>query len=170
MIKRIAITGPESTGKTSLTRQLADHYHAVWVPEFARDYLTGLSRQYTYDDILYIARNQFRLNSEARSETSDFVFCDTELIVTCIWCKVKYGKCHSWITEHIRQQEFSLILLTDIDLQWEPDPLREHPGMREYLMQLYIEELEERDLPFRIVNGSHEQRVQNAIKIIEEVL
>lgn len=168
MTKRVAITGPESTGKTRLAAQLAAHYHSAWVPEFARDYLFGLGRSYTYDDILYIAQNQFRLNREAAPGKGQYVFCDTELIVTRIWCEVKYGKCHPWIIDNIPNQDFDLYLLPDIDLPWEPDPQREHPDMREYLMQLYLKELEAWKFPYRIIRGQQEERLGNALEALGE--
>jgi NadR type nicotinamide-nucleotide adenylyltransferase len=165
MIKRIAITGPESTGKSSLASELAAHYKTHWVPEFARGYLSELGRPYNYDDILVIARTQFQLNNETLL-ANDFLFCDTELIVTKIWCEVKYGKCHPWIEEHISEQNFDFYLLTDIDLPWEPDPQREHPQMRQHLMELYVDELERLHFPYRIIGGQQEERLKNAIKAL----
>lgn len=172
MIKKIAITGPESTGKTWLTRELAGYYNTTWVPEFAREYLSETGRPYYYDDILIIARNQFRLNNEAFQSAKQYLFCDTELIVAKIWCDVKYGKCHPWIDKHILRQNFDLYLLTDIDLPWEPDPQREHPQphMRQHLMGLYINELESRSFPYRIVSGRQEERFRNAINALRELI
>jgi len=166
MIKKIAITGPESTGKSWLARELAAHYTTNWVPEFAREYLSELGRPYNYDDILIIARNQYQLNNELLQSANQFLFCDTELIVTKIWCDVKYGKCHPWIEEHISKQNFDLYLLTDIDLPWEPDPQREHPHLRQHLMELYVNELESRNFPYHIVFGHQEERFKNAMKAV----
>jgi NadR type nicotinamide-nucleotide adenylyltransferase len=166
MITKIAITGPESTGKTQLAEQLAAHYRTVWIPEFARDYLFNLGRNYTYNDILYIARNQFSLIQQEVSTANRFLFSDTELIVTKIWCKVKYGKSHDWIEEHIGKQGFDLYLLAGIDLPWEPDPQREHPHMREELMQQYVNELKNQNFPYRIITGIGDERLKNAIKTV----
>lgn len=167
MIKRIAITGPESTGKSWLATELAAHYKTTWVPEFARGYLSELGRPYNYDDILVIARNQFRLNNETPKLANRFLFCDTELIVTKIWCEVKYGKCYRWIEENILKQNFDLYLLTYIDLPWEPDPQRERPHMRQQLMDFYINEMEIRHFPYSIINGQHEERLRKAIIAVE---
>ena len=169
MTKRIAITGPESTGKTWLAHQLAAHYKTFWVPEFAREYLFKLGKPYDYGDILLIARQQYFLNQKAIEKAAGFLFCDTELIVTKIWCDVKYGRCHSWIADHIPKQNFDLYLIPDIDLPWEPDPQREHPHMREKLMQLYIRELETRKFPYQIISGQHEERLQHAILAISQL-
>jgi nicotinamide riboside kinase len=167
MTKRIAITGPESTGKTWLAENLARHYQTVCVPEFARSHLLRLNRPYTFDDILFIAKSQFQNNQQALSGTNTFLFCDTELIVTKIWCEVKYGYCHQWILDHIGKQHFDLYLVPDIDLPWEPDPQREHPHMRDYLMQLYLKELEARKFPYRLIGGEKEERLRNAVEALE---
>lgn len=170
MIWRVAITGPESTGKTWLTEQLARHYQTSWAPEFAREYLAELGRPYQYNDILYIAQNQFRMNTEIGQSANRIAFCDTELTVTKIWCDVRFGECHPWIEEHIEKQNFDLYLLANIDLPWEPDPQREHPQLREYLMQLYINELTSRQFPFELITGQGGERLANAIKAVERLI
>ena len=167
-IKRIAITGPESTGKSMLAEKLALHYKTAWVPEFAREYLDQLSRQYRYDDILEIAKGQLRNEKLMVKDTGRYLFCDTELIVTKIWCEVKYGKCHPWIIEHIERHPYDLYLLCNIDLPWEDDPLREHPNKREYLFNLYLNELKGRNLPYKIISGQGDNRIAEAINIIEQ--
>jgi len=168
MIRRIAITGPESTGKTWLASKLAEHVNTAWIPEFARGYLFELNRSYNYDDLLHIAQNQYSQNSSSRVQARDFLFCDTELIVTKIWCNVKYGRCHPWIEQHILKQNFDLYLLTDIDLPWEPDPQREHPGLRDHLMDLYLKELRHYQFPFSIISGQKDARLKNAVEAIRQ--
>ncbi len=170
MSKRIAITGPESTGKTKLAMDLAAHYNTVWVPEYARNYIESLHRAYTYDDILIIAKQQFRQNHESMPEAGKPIFCDTELIVTKIWCDVKYGQCHPWILENIPKQAFDLYLLTDTDIPWESDSQREHPHLREYLKHLYLDELIRQKLPFEVVGGQEAQRLKNALKAIDTLM
>lgn len=167
MIRKIAITGPESTGKSMLAQQLADHYHTLWVPEFARDYLTTLNRPYEEDDILYIARQQLQREKASAAMAKDRLFCDTELIVTKIWSEVKYGRCHPWILKQIELNRYDLYLLCDIDLPWEFDPLREHPGKRKFLFDLYHRELSERGFPFTVIRGNGPKRLENAIQMIE---
>ena len=165
---KIAITGPESTGKSDLTDQLAGHYHSLRIPEYAREYLDNLGRPYIYSDILIIAREQYTRQQAAEKVAGRFLFCDTELIVTKIWCEFRYGKCHPWILDHLEKQDFELYLLMNIDLPWQDDPQREHPGKRKELFNLYLKELQDRNLPFHIISGTGEKRLHHAISIIEK--
>jgi NadR type nicotinamide-nucleotide adenylyltransferase len=166
-IIRIAITGPESTGKSMLSEQLAGYYNTIWVPEYSREYLYGLDRDYNYDDILSISKGQLQREKEALPLADRFLFCDTEAIVTKIWCDVKYGACHDWILDQIKFNPYALYLLCDIDLPWEDDPLREHPDKRTFLFNLYYKELKERDLPFHVISGLGDSRLKEAIKIVD---
>jgi NadR type nicotinamide-nucleotide adenylyltransferase len=167
---KIAITGPESTGKSILAKQLAEHYLTVWVPEYAREYINNLDRPYNQEDILEIARGQIRSENAICRRTSELLICDTELIVTKIWSEVKYGKCDSWILNKIENHKYNLYLLCDIDIPWSEDPQREHPHMREYLFNLYRHELLTRELPFFIVTGIGHGRLDNAIRIIDSFI
>jgi len=169
-IKRIAITGPESTGKSFLAQLLADHYRTVWIPEFSRVYLLQQEGSYNYSDILKIARGQWKSEKALAKIARKVLFADTEMIVCKIWCEVKYGKCHQWILDAVEKQEYDLYLLMEPDLPWEPDPLREHPESRKYLFDLYRNELEDRNLNYRIVSGLGDARLKNAIGFVEEVL
>jgi NadR type nicotinamide-nucleotide adenylyltransferase len=167
LLKRIAITGPESTGKSKLAEQLAEAYDTVFVPEYAREYIDRLNRPYTREDILEIAKGQAGREDEAAGRAHGFLFADTELIVTKIWSEVKYGVCDPWILGEIERRKYDLILLCYIDIPWENDPQREHPHMREKLFQLYFDELSERQLPFAVVSGLGMERLSNAVKEIE---
>jgi NadR type nicotinamide-nucleotide adenylyltransferase len=169
-IKKIAVTGPESTGKSALAQLLADHYLTVWVPEFARVYLLQQDRPYNYSDILKIARGQRKSERALAKIARKIMFSDTELLVTKIWCDVKYGVCHQWILDGIEMQSYDLYLLCDVDLPWEPDPLREHPDSRKYLFDLYRKELDERKLNYRVVSGLDDARFKNALGFVEEIL
>ena len=167
MIKRIAITGPESTGKSWLAENLAAHYHTVWVPEFAREYLEDLGKPYEKEDIVRIAAGQLEREEVKAQSASGYLFCDTEMLVTKIWSDVKYGECDQWILNQLESHRYDLYLLCDIGLPWEYDPLREHPEMRQYLFDTYLQELTSRNLPFHVVRGSGQARLQNAVRFIE---
>jgi NadR type nicotinamide-nucleotide adenylyltransferase len=169
-IIKIAVTGPESTGKSVLSQQLAEHYHTVWVPEFARLYLLNIGRPYVYADILEISKGQVESEKIILSLADKMVISDTELLVTKIWCDVKFGKCHSWIEEQLIRQEYHLYLLMDVDLPWQFDPMRENPHDRDFLMGKYVEELNRLGFNYRIVSGEGEERLRNAIMHVNEMI
>jgi NadR type nicotinamide-nucleotide adenylyltransferase len=169
---KIAVTGPESTGKSWLAENLAEHFKTLWVKEYAREYLEGTGGHYNYRDILEIAKGQLRAENKTADDlrTNQFLFCDTEFIVTKIWCIVKYGRCHSFIRNQVKNHRYDLYLICDIDLPWEFDPLREHPQMREYLFDMYKSELETNDFSFVIIRGTGDDRLQEAIKAVDNLL
>lgn len=166
---RIAITGPESTGKSTLAAQLAHYFKAVKVDEFSRIFLEKQGGTYTYPDILEIAKAQFQLNIIAKPENG-FVFFDTELLVTYVWCLFKYKKVHPWIEENIQNQGIDLFLLTKPDLPWQPDPLREHPDKLNELFQLYRQSLNKFNLPFEVIGGLGPDRLKNAVEAVQKRL
>jgi len=170
-IIKIAITGPESTGKSSLASQLAQHFNTVFVPEFAREYIDKLSRPYTEDDLLQIAKGQLEYEEEMLLKNNKIIFSDTEMTVMKIWSLHKYGRCHPFILDKLQQQNYDLILLCDVDLPWEPDQLREHPRHRKFFFDWYLTELNLQGVNFAVVSGMGDDRLTSAInegnKIIE---
>jgi len=170
MIRRIAITGPESTGKSRLAEELATHYQSIWVAEYAREYLESINRPYNYDDILHIAMGQMERENAAAHNANKILFCDTDLTVTKIWCEFKYNKCHQWISEQFIHHHYDLYLLCNTDLPWEFDPQRENPGEREELYGIYLQTLADADCNYAIVAGSGKKRLKNAISFVEKVL
>ncbi len=165
---RIALTGPESTGKSLLCQQLAEHFNEPWVPEYSREYLSDLKGDYNFGDILSIAHGQFEKESLQIKKARNVLFCDTDFMVTHIWCMVKYGKSHDWITNMAAKHPYDYTLLCNLDLPWEYDPLRENPHNRDYLFELYTKELTSRNIPFSIVEGTGNERLENAIQILEK--
>lgn len=162
-IKRIAITGPECTGKSRLAEELARHFNTEWVPEYARSYIGSLKRPYIETDILHIAKNQLLEEDRYCKKANGFLFCDTDLIVCKVWSEYVYGRCDQWILNNIREHKYDLYLLTDIDLPWEDDPLREHPDKRKLLFDLYLHELKFNEFPYYVISGTGRERTNNAI-------
>lgn len=170
IIKRIAITGPESTGKSRLAKELAQHYSTAFVPEFARDYVACLNRPYNSDDILHIAQKQIESENEISEFANKLLICDTDLLVTKVWCEHAFNFCHEWILKNIQSHQYDLYLLCNIDLNWEFDPLREHPHLREHFFNLYKSELIKTHFPFAVISGNGEIRLQNAIHEIDKII
>jgi len=168
-ICRIAITGPESTGKSWLASSLAVHYNTVFVPEFARGYIDQLGRPYEYDDLLQIAKGQLSAEAEMEKQANDWMFCDTELIVIKIWSLHKYGKCHPLILEQIQKMQYDLYLLCDVDLPWQCDEQREHPHLRQYFFNWYRKELEDYGFSYSVVSGQGGGRLGSAVEAVERL-
>jgi NadR type nicotinamide-nucleotide adenylyltransferase len=166
-LKRISVTGPESTGKSELAKELSAYYGTLYVPEYAREYLTKLGRAYVFDDIAEIARGQMELESRLAEKAGKLLFCDTDPLVTKIWSSFKYGKCDPWIEEQVTNHRYDLYLLCGIDLPWEADPMRENPDEREEIFNLYLEELQLMKAPFSIISGMGERRLRNAILAVK---
>jgi len=163
MTKRIGIIGPESTGKSTLSQQLAAHFDTHWVPEFARQYLIDINRPYEEGDLLTIAKGQKMKEEQLLRGANNFLFCDTTLIVVKVWSEHSYGRCDPWIAEQVDQMQYDYFFLTDIDRPWVEDPLREHPHMRDYFFGIYKGYLEKGGFPYTLVSGNEEERLQLAI-------
>ena len=167
---KIAITGPESTGKSTLSEKLAHHYKTDFVPEYSRSYLENFVGQYTENDVVEIAKGQHNLIIEEEKKSSKILIADTEIVVCKIWVEYVFKHSNKVIDEILKQQDFDLYLLCDIDLPWVYDPLRENPDIdeRKELFEIYRNTLEQMKVPFEIVSGDDEVRVNNAIKVIEK--
>ncbi|MFM2286056.1 MAG: hypothetical protein RLZZ543_1553 [Bacteroidota bacterium] len=168
MIK-IAITGPESTGKSTLAQQLSEHYSCPMVPEYAREYLQELNRKYRAYDVEAIARGQMDAE-KILDKPLRLLFCDTDLLVCRIWLEVVFGSCPDWLLNASRMPRYTHTLLMNIDLPWEPDPLREHPTRRKELFDRYQKALKEDRRPFTLISGTDAERLQNAIQVIDGLL
>lgn len=167
IIKKIVITGPESTGKTTLCMQLAKHYNSVYIPEYARSYVEGLNRKYTFDDIEHIARKQVTLEKEFVSKANSYLFYDTYLIISKIWFIWCYDQYPKWIDEEIENCEIDLFLLLNTDVKWEKDLVRENNGEnRQKLFDLYKKELEKFRKNYTVITGIGEERFRNALNAI----
>ena len=151
MLKKIVIIGPESTGKSTLCDQLAQHYETKWCPEFAREYLLTNGTNYEFDDLLTIARGQLVLEDEytttLEKQSLSFLeegghiplFIDTDMYVMKVWCEFVFGKCHRFVLDEIVKRNYDLYLLCNTDLPWVKDELREYPDLisRRKLYNMY---------------------------------
>lgn len=169
-MKKIAIVGPESTGKSSLAKELARYYHTNWVKEYAREYIDNLKRPYQKDDLDRIAKGQIKTEDNLLQFANKVLICDTNLIVIKIWSEHKYGMCEEWILDEISRRTYDLHLLTYIDIPWENDPQREHPDKREYFFDLYKHELESRRLRFIEIKGNMQERIKKSVFEINTLL
>lgn len=166
---RIAVTGPESTGKTTLAIQLSELYKGRYIPELAREFVEKLPRHYTYDDVETIARMQLAQYQSTRSGTEQLFFFDTWLIITKVWFNWVFNKTPHWLEEQIHQCPIDLFLLCLPDLPWEADPVRENGGEnRLKLLDLYRSELIHYGFKFTEIGGIGEERLNSAIRAMNK--
>jgi NadR type nicotinamide-nucleotide adenylyltransferase len=167
-VKRIAVIGPESSGKSQLCAELALHYNTIWIPEYAREYLFELKSPYSQEDIVNIYTTQFQMETEQLQNASGYIFTDTEFLIASVWIEHSFGLRSELIEQMIRQHPYDLYLLTADDLPWEYDILRENPGKGKFFFDWYQRLLTEHNFSYAIVTGKGRKRTLNAIQHIDK--
>lgn len=162
---RVGVIGAESTGKSTLCRQLSEQNGWLWIKEYARTYVKNLDRAYTYDDVLRIARQQIAERMADYQEP--VVLYDTELIITKVWMQHKYGRVAPEVEQAIREYPMDLYLILAPDIDAQPDPVRENLDKREYFHKWYIREVEQTKRPYYIISGAGQIRTLTAVEAIE---
>ena len=194
-MKKIVIIGPESTGKSTLSEQLAQHYNTLWCPEYAREYLLKHGTDYSFDDLLTIAKGQVALEekytesvvssqesgvkvSGLRSANSrlttpgSLLFIDTDMYVMKVWCEFVFENCHRFILDQIVERKYDLYLLCNVDLPWVKDELREYPDLENRLKLYYIYKdiMVNQSVPWVDISGDYEERLQKAISAVDGLI
>ncbi|QLG45635.1 AAA family ATPase [Costertonia aggregata] len=174
-IIKVVLFGPESTGKTTLSEQLARHYNTVWVPEYAREYLQNKwnNERKTCEpkDLLPIAEGQIKLENELTQKATKILVCDTDLLETKVYSEAYYlGYCDPILEKYALQNTYELYLLTYIDIPWEADDLRDKPQEREEMFTYFHDTLKKHDKNFIIVKGDKKTRLNKAVKHIDNLL
>lgn len=168
---KIALYGPESTGKTTLAKQLAKHFQTIWVEEFARDYLQkkwdDSKNICTPEDLLPIAIGQVKIENEALKLADKYLFCDTNLMCTKVFSEIYYGFCEPFLEKAAKKHKYDLFFLTDIDVPFEKDDLRDKPEERDMLMQKFEQALIDNKKPYVKLSGNENERLEKAISSIE---
>ena len=159
-VKHIVITGPESSGKTTLTKAIAKALNTDYTEEYAREYLNS-NTSYKQEDLLLIAQGQLQ---KEKANANPIAIHDTDLITIKSWSEYKYNQCDPWILEQIEQQKSKnrIYLLCKPDIPWEADPLRENPSNRAELFKIYKKELEYLGHDYFVVD----ERVRLQLKIL----
>ncbi|MFV8268703.1 DUF4301 family protein [Flavobacterium sp. GT2N3] len=172
-IIKIALFGPESTGKTTLAKQLAEHYRTEWVPEYAREYLQekwDINQQICdVDDMLPIALGQTKLENEKALIANKYLFCDTNLLVTKVFSEVYYDYCDPLLEQAALEHQYDLFFLTDIDVPWEKDDLRDRPEERKSVFAIFKQSLIDNKKPFVILSGDKKLRLKKAVAIVNDL-
>lgn len=168
--KKVVLIGPESTGKTIMAKLLAENFNTSWVEEYGRDYFIEKDGKLILEDISKIAEGQIKLEEEKMKEGHKVLFCDTDLIVTCIWSEIYFKECPLEVTRLSFERMYDLYLLMDIDIPWEDDGTREFPHLRQWHFDRIKEELDKRKLNYKIISGNFNERFLSAKRNVEEII
>ncbi|MEZ4797182.1 MAG: ATP-binding protein [Flavobacteriaceae bacterium] len=172
---KVVLFGPESTGKTTLSMQLARYYNSVWVPEYARDYLQDVwnneRRTCEPKDLLPIAIGQMKLENSLALKTDSVLICDTDLLETKVYSEAYYlGNCDPILEKYALQNTYDLYFLTYIDVPWEKDDLRDKPNERERMFKAFEHTLIKYNRPYILLKGSKKERLETAVNQINELI
>ncbi len=174
-VVKVVLFGPESTGKTTLSQQLARHYHTVWTPEFAREYLQNKWNNYRKtcenSDLIPIAIGQMKLENELAKKADKVLICDTDLLETKVYSQEYYGGfVDTYLDKAAKENEYDLYLLTYIDTPWEADDLRDRPEQRQEMFDAFEKALKGHKKNYILLKGSKETRLKKAITAIDKIL
>ncbi len=174
MIK-VVLFGPESTGKTTLAKQLAEHYNTLWVPEYMREYLQKKwddnKELVSKSDLIPIAEGQLILEKKVSQKVKNLLICDTNLLELKVYSEYYYdGFCPAPIVEEATKNNYSIYLLTYVDTPWEADILRDRPNNREEMFRIFEAELQKQGFPYKILVGNEKERFNKAVEIIDALI
>ena len=169
-IKKIAVVGPESTGKSTMSAFLAEHYHTIWVPEYAREYCEKLTEPPTWQDEINMFHGQIALEKDMLPSANNILICDTTFITVKIWSDHIFGKSPQVVTDELPKHPYDLYLLLNIDLPWQDDPLRDFPTLREHFMDIWYKELDALNANYVVISGTGQNRYDSAVTAIDTFL
>lgn len=171
---KVVVFGPESTGKSTLSQQLAEHYNTVFVPEYSRIYAEMkllCNENLSKDDVLDIAHGQLKLETELLPKANKIIFCDTDLLETKVYSEMYYnGYCPPQLEDFAKKKTCDLYLLTYIDLPWIADTIRDKPQRREEQFNIFESALIKYHKSYEIIKGNEDERLQNAIQVVDKLL
>ena len=173
---RVAVVGAESTGTTTLTRQLAEYYTTNWVPEYGRMYTEGklrsgqLSANWTSHEFEHIASVQNQAEDEYARSSNELLICDTNAFATELWHELYMNTHSKAVAELAHNRHYLLHIVTSPDIPYEQDGTRDSEPLRQWMHERFIAELSKRNLPFIVVTGSKEKRLTQATAAIDAVL
>ena len=175
---RVCVVGAESTGTTTLSRELADHYHTVWVPEYGRLYTERLSEggintfvyHWRTEEFVHIAAQQQKDEDRLAKQANRVLFCDTDALATAIWHQRYVGTWSDEVEKIANRRRYDLYLLTNCDIPFEHDGVRDGQHIRQWMTQRFTEELTKRGFPWMLVKGTREERLKQAVAEVDKLL
>ncbi len=163
---RIAFIGPESCGKSTLSKLVAERLKMPYIEEYARTYVERITKPYTYRDVSAIAHRQIQ-----QLRAFPHAVFDTELIITQVWIRRCYGRSPWWIEKAMRDYPVDYYFLCAPDLPWLPDPARENPDCRDELFRIYLSRVLRTGIPYAVIRGTDSSdRLQQALMAISGLL
>jgi HTH-type transcriptional regulator, transcriptional repressor of NAD biosynthesis genes len=169
-VRRVCVFGPESTGKSTLARDLARHFGTVAVPEYARTLLEAQGGRIGPADVERIARGQRASEDALARQAHRVLVCDTDLLTTVIWSEVLFGSCPDWVRAEADRRSYDLTLLTDVDVPWVADVARYLPDDRAAFLARCRNELEARGRRYVLLSGPWEQRFRAAVEAVGRII
>lgn len=171
---RIVLYGPESTGKTTLAKALAEYYKTAWVPEYMRTFLENKflipgEEIVAYNELMPIAKGQIATENKALTKAKKFLFCDTNLLEIEVYADYYFDRCPEEIRIFAQENTYDLYLLTYIDTIWEEDDFRDSPENRQEFFKLFEDKLICNNLPYLVVKGSMQERMNTVISELERL-
>lgn len=171
-VKKVVFVGSECTGKTSLARLLAQSYNTQWVREYMREYLQEKwdreKKLCQWEDLMPIAKGQIREENQKAKQAKDFLFCDVNLFELMVYSYVYYGKCDPQIEKYALENKYDFVFLTDIDVPWVADDLRDKPFEREQMHKIFEDSLIKNNIHYHRLSGTLKERMEKVKKIIEK--
>ncbi|NGF54904.1 ATP-binding protein [Parapedobacter sp. SGR-10] len=167
-ILKIAVVGPESTGKSTMAKYLGEQLGTVCVPEYARYYCRNLRNQYTLQDEVNMFYGQLALEEALIPlAKNNILICDVTIMTIKIWCDHLFGDTPQEVKDEIRNRKYDHYLLMDIDLPWEDDPLRDFPGQQAHFLEIWKKELKAIEANYTMISGLEKERLENGLKAIK---
>ena len=169
-IMKIAVVGPESTGKSTMSEYLAAYYNTIWVPEYARGYCEKLTGPPTWQDEINMFYGQVALEDALLPKANKLLICDTTILTVKIWSEYTFGKAPQQVIDELSGRTYHLYLLLNIDMPWQDDPLRDFPHMRGHFMEVWYKELNELNANYVLIEGIGAERHKRAVEAVDNFL
>ncbi len=171
---KVVLYGPESTGKTTLAEQLAQHYNTCFVPEYAREYAIAQFKKgktLTKDDVLPIAIGQMKMENEKAKKANQILICDTNLLETKVYAAAYFPNySNKEINTYALKNNYNLYFLTYIDMLWVADGIRDKPNHRKQMFAAFKDELEKNKINYVLLKGTIEERLKIAKYHIDKLV
>lgn len=169
-LKRVCIFGPESCGKSTLAKDLAQLFKTTYVQEYARTYLELKNGELQQQDLPVIARGQGASEDALARRGKRVLFCDTDPLTTQIWSEFLYGQADDEVVQLAKTRHYDLTILCDVDVPWVEDEVRYLPNDRVNFLQACERKLIEHNRHYIKVSGDWQQRLELAAAAVKRLM